>query len=362
MRLLKSAMCATVVVGLLPGCSGNMSSSPSSSVPSNAGSAAATHGGSYLDGSGRFVPVWSRLASAVPIKLMPKRPMRLNGRVAPDSEKTGIYVGAFFATDIYGYHAENEGNGPATCTESGASNVNDIAVDGVGDLIVPNGGTRQILVYKGKKMCGALKATISDPYGQPSDAAARHALTGRFAVANIFDTSGAGSISLCTISGCTANLTNSNMYEVAGVAMDKHGNCWADATNATGVATLTYFEHCSGGGVAATGFNNTYYGGLDIDKAGNLVAISSSTPSVTVYAGCKPACTLVGGPFSLHGESIYGHLNKKSNAFVAADYQNGEIDIYRYSPHHLIYKYSFNNGLAASLDVEGVAVNPRSKE
>lgn len=360
MRLLRSALYATVAVGLLAACSGNMSS-PTSSVPSNVGSAARAHDGSYLDGRGRFVPVWSRLASVVPTELLPKGPMPLNGRVAPDAKRKGIYVGEFFGTDVYGYPPHDSGNGPATCTESGVSSVNGLAVDGRGNLIVPNGGTRQIFVY-GRKMCGLLKATISDPYGQPADAAGPNALTKTFAVGNIFDTSGAGSISLCKVSGCTANLTNSNMYEIAGVAMDKHGNCWADATNPSGAATLTYFQGCSGGGVAATGFNNAYYGGLDIDKAGNLVAISFATPSVSVYSGCKPACTLVGGPFSLNGEAIYGHLNKKSTIFATGDYANGEIDVYSYRPTAITYQYSFNNGLSASLDVEGVAINPRSKE
>lgn len=361
MRFLKSALCATVVLGVLAGCSGNMSS-PSSSLPGNVSSPAGIHGGSYLDRTGRFVPVWSQFASLVPNGLVPKKPMLLNGRIAPDSEKAGSYVAEFSGADVYGYHAKNKSNGPATCTEDGVSSVNDIAVDGVGNLIVPNGGSRQIFVYKGKKMCGPLKATINDPYGQPSDAAARHALTGTFAVANIFGTSGPGSISRCKASGCTANLTNSNMDEVAGVAMDKHGNCWADATNTSGAATLTYFEGCSGGGVAATGFSNAYYGGLDIDKAGHLVAISAFTPSVTVYSGCKPACRLVGGPFALNGDAVFGHLNEKSNAFATANITTGEIDVYSYRPTAITYKYSFDNGLSASLTVEGVAFNPRSKE
>jgi hypothetical protein len=185
-------------------------------------------------------------------------------------------------------------------------------------------------------------------------------VTGTIAISNIFDTSGDGSISVCTISGCTSNLTNSNMYEVAGVAMAKNGDCWASATDSGGAATLTYFAGCAGAGVTATGFTNTYFGGLDIDKAGNLVSIDAFTPAVRVYKGCNPACTLVGGPFSLFGDAIFGHLNKKSTAFATGDFANGEIDVYNYSPTSVTYRYSFNNGLSGQ--VEGAAYNPRSKE
>ncbi len=63
---------------------------------------------------------------------------------------------------------------------------------------------------------------------------------------------------------------------------------------------------------------NTYYGGLDIDKNGNIVAISAFDSNVYVYSGCNPACTLVGGPFPMHGEAVFGHLNKQSMTFALA--------------------------------------------
>ncbi len=42
----------------------------------------------------------------------------------------------------------------------------------------------------------------------------------------------------------------------------------------------------------------------------------------------------------------------------AADFEFGQVDVYKYGPTSLTYEYSFNNGLSASDDVEGVAVNP----
>jgi hypothetical protein len=359
MRLFTTALCTTVAVALLAGCSGSMS--PGTSGPSAAGQTQ-----SQLDSHGKFHPHW-----AFPSSLIPKGQIGLRGDVlrdkpAPDRKKRsnsgGIYASQFYASIINGYPHKNTANGPPTCSLS-ASYPNGIAVDGKGNLIDPDGGTRSVIVYAGPGMCGSEIGSISDPYGQPADASSANAATGEIAVGNIFDTSGAGSISICSISaGCTANLTNSNMYEVAGVAMANNGDCWASATNSLGTATLTYFAGCTGSGEAATGWENTYYGGLDIDASGNLVAIDAFTPALRVYSGCNPACTVVGGPFPLENDSVFGHLNKQSMTFAAGDYANGQIDVYYYSPTSLTYWYSFNNGLDVSDDVEGAAYNPRSRQ
>jgi len=356
MRFISAALCATVAAALLAGCSGSGLGSSSPSAPSAGGTQ--TH-----FTNGHIIPQWSKFASLIPVELRPTGAMPLHGKMAPAASVKGIYASEFYGTSIYGYPGNNSGNNPPTCSVSGISYPNGIATDKVGNLIDPDGGSRTIMIFKGPKMCGNLLGTISDSYGQPADASSANASTGPIAVGNIFDNSGAGSISVCTLSGgCTANLTNANMYEVAGVAMDKHGNCWASAINSAGTATLTYFKGCSGSGQAATGFQNAYFGGLDIDKKGNLVSISAFDLNLYVYKGCNPSCTLVGGPFPMQGEAVFGHLNKKANAFATGDFQNGQIDIYKYSPSALTYQYSFNNGLSASLDVEGAAYNPRSRE
>lgn len=359
MRLFTSALCTTVAVALLAGCSSNMS--PGTSGPSAVGQTQ-----SQLDVHGKFIPHWSHLASLIPNGHIGLRGDVLKSRPSPDNKKRansgGIYGSQFYAGLIAGYQHKNTGNNPPVCTV-GADYPNGIAVDGKGNLIDPDGGTRTVIVYAGPGMCGSEVGSISDTYGQPADASSADAATGEIAVGNIFDTSGAGSISMCSISaGCTSNLTNSNMYEVAGVAMDNQGNCYASATNSLGTATLTYFAGCAGSGEAATGWQNTYYGGLDIDAAGNLVAIDAFTPAVRVYSGCNPACTLVGGPFPLENDTVFGHLNKQSMTFAAGDYANGNIDVYYYSPTSLTYWYSFDNGLGVSDDVEGAAYNPRSKQ
>jgi hypothetical protein len=358
MRLLTSALCTTVAVGLLAGCSGSNLGS-TSAVPGTGTGAAQSH-----FTNGHMVPQWSKYASVIPAEL---RPTGAHGvaKIMPDKKaKKGIYASEFYGSSIYGYKNPNSGNNPPICSESGISYPNGIAVDGKGNLIDPDGGSRTVIIFKGKAMCGPMLGSISDGYGQPSDASSANAATGKIAVGNIFDNSGAGSISVCTLSGgCTSNLTNANMYEVAGVAMAKNGDCWGDAINSAGTATLTYFKGCAGSGQAATGFSNAYYGGLDIDKAGNLVSISAFDQKVYVYKGCNPGCSLVGGPFSLSaGEAVFGHLDKKSKSLAVGDFQNGQIDVYKYSPSGITLNYSFNNGLSASLIVEGAAFNPRSKQ
>ncbi len=280
---------------------------------------------------------------------------------APDARKKhGIYVSTSSA--ILGYRFDNRGNGGRVCKVHGGV-PGGIAADSDGNLIDPDGADNAILIFKGPKMCGPKLGSIADPYGQPSDASSLHAATGTIAVANIFDTSGAGSVSVCTFSGgCTQNLTNANMYEVAGVALAVDGDCWASATNSSGVATLTYFKRCAGSGETATGYENAYYGGLDIDGNGHLLAISAFDSKLYVYKGCKPACTLFAGPYSLQGESVFGHLNRESSHFAAADFQSGSVDVYRYGSKSLAYEYSFNNGLGPSDGPDGVTYNRRAKQ
>lgn len=275
----------------------------------------------------------------------------------------GIYVSEFFGSAIFGYPYNNRSDNPPSCTEPGVSYVSTIAVDGKGNLIVPDGGSRTVTVFKGPKMCGRKLGSFSLPYGAPGDAASNDATSGPIAVTTT-NKSGAGSIAICTLSGgCTKYLTNPNMGAIAGVAMAPNGDCWASSTTSTGTAALTYFRRCAGAGRAATGIKNTYYGGLDIDIHGNLVSIDAFAPALWIYSGCKPSCAVVGGPFALRGLSVFGHLNEKSTEFAAADFACGCVDVYGGSiTKGLVYKYSFSNGLTASNDVQGIAYNPRSKE
>ncbi|HEY1429268.1 MAG TPA: hypothetical protein VGF18_06820 [Candidatus Tumulicola sp.] len=331
MRLLATSL-AAVTIGLLAGCAGNgvsPSAPPAAPQYSSAGIIAALE--------------------------------------APDASKGGLYVSQFNSPSILAYRGNNKKDGAPICTIPGVLYLNGVAVDGKGNVIDPDGGSRSIIIFKGPGMCGANAASTSDPYGQPIDAASNDALTGKIAVANMMDNgSKPGSVSVCTIKGgCTTNLTNSAIGEMVGVAMDTKGNCWASAYTQQFFPALVYFPKCKGAGVNTTGYKNTSPGGLDIDDAGNLVAIDNSANNVGalyVYSGCNPACKVVGGPFALHGDTFWGHLNQKSTQFATANYVAGEIDVYKYGTTSLTFLYSYNNGLTPSASVKGAAYNPRSKE
>jgi hypothetical protein len=284
----------------------------------------------------------------------------------PIVTQRGIYVDlqtGISSSEIVGYRSK-KGRPRPFCRVNGISYADRIAADPFGDLIVPDSFTSSVTVFHGPRMCGRRLGSFEDSYGQPLDAASDDAAKGNIAVANIFDNSGNGSISVCTVArGCTKNLTNSNMVEVAGVAMANNGDCWASAVNSMFVSTLTFFKHCTGTGQLSGGFRNKSYGGLDIDATGDIMSISWSgySSALYVYQGCNPHCRLIGGPFPLRHQTMTGHLNEDGTTFAAADYQRTRIDVYRYTPTSLSYQYSITDGLSGGTTA-GVAFAPRSKE
>lgn len=354
MRLFTSAVCSTIAIGLLAGCAGNMGSSNTS--PLGLGPQARTAPISVFDDA-------------------PPRPVSvLHSLVLPDKAKkhpkAGIYVSQFYGTSVLGYPADNMANEKPICQVKGIASVNGVGVDGEGNLMVPNPGTGSapaLDIYQGPKMCGKAVGSISDPYGQPSDASSPNALTGNIALGNLADApagSMPGSLSICTMKGgCTVNLTNSTIYHTGGVAMSNAGDCWVDAkTSVSGGAALIYFKGCAGGGAVASGFKPTYYGGIDIDNKGNLVIVDDMSEMVYIYSGCNPKCKAVGGPFPLKGETFYGRLNAANTQYIAVDRTDAIVDVYSYSTKKLKFLYSFDKGLTTSLLPDGVAVNPRSNQ
>jgi hypothetical protein len=370
MRLFSTGLCTTVAVALLAGCSGNMSQTPSTFGSGVSPQTMIKNGREH-----RQKPVWRSPANLVNNDAV--RPWfhttlaKLTAVRRPSgSLSKGIYVNQFYGNAVYAYQNKNTGNNPPACTvpTGSSSYVNGISVDQAGNLITPLGsnysGQHAVEVWQGPGMCGASVGSFLEPFGQPASAVAFDAIHSTIWIGNIFDNSGApGSISICSLSsgGCTTNLTNAAMYKVAGIAVDpSSGDCWASAEDYSGVASLTYFAGCTGGGVQATGFMNTDYGSLQFDKNGNLVSMDKTGLQLWVYHGCNPTCTLVGGPFPLTNECVWGNLNKQSMTLACGATLAGQVDIYYYSPTGLTYWYSFNNGLSVSGTVEGISYNPTS--
>ncbi len=95
--------------------------------------------------------------------------------------------------------------------------------------------------------CGKLIASLNDPYGNPSGAAVRG---GTFYVEDLD-----GSIPVCTLSGCTSELTNPSIRSGSGgsVAVDSFGNVWAAVYDQTFRIALVVWPHAKMPGRVVTG-------------------------------------------------------------------------------------------------------------
>lgn len=292
---------------------------------------------------------------------------------APAAVKSGIYVSSLSDTSIFGFTSRyKHGRGPLCTIYVGHARINGIATDPFGNLIVPEGLPYSVAVYAGPEMCGSELGEVADPYGQAASAASLDAATGTIIVGDLVTkTKAVGNIAICTLaSGCTSELTSSNITGPAyGVAVAKNGDCWLVSENpAYTIATMTYWSGCAGSGVAVTGFKNSYFGSLSIDKNGNILSMDygggpRSQGALWVYSGCNPACKVVGGPFALMHEPLSGALNSKGDTFGVAETAfpyGGVVDIYKYTPTKLTYEYSFDTGFA--FDTNGFAYSPALNE
>ena len=153
MRLFSAALCTTVAVSLLAGCSGN-TSSPGSSVPTVGANIRAHAAGLH-----------GFAVNAIPQRFLPTKFLPIRGRRATSGEMRGIYVSTFAGTDLYGFPKNNSGNGPPTCTVGTAGGVNNFGVDNLGNVMIPNGdevsGEHEIYVY-GPSVCGPFLGSIVD--------------------------------------------------------------------------------------------------------------------------------------------------------------------------------------------------------
>jgi hypothetical protein len=348
MRFLSAALCTTVAAALLASCSGS-GSSPSSALPSGVGNA------TKISQLGHH----AKPLMAVEAKYLVHK-FRGHVRLVPPNN--GLYAQQFLSTtaSVQGYAKNNSGNGPPICAVGSGTNVNGFGTDAAGNLIVP-AAFSGIQIYNGPGMCGSLNTTITDSYGQAADGAAQDAINGTIVVGHA-----SGIVTACSISsGCTALTLNDAGFSQ--VAMDKAGNCYANAFDSSSFASsLWYFAGCTGTGVEQTGFSSPTgsTGGIDIDNKGNVVSTSQGAPSqVEVWHCASGACTSVAGPTPLNGtgDSVYCHLGKQNERLACGNASTGTVDVYSYLPSRSpAYMYSFSNGLSVSNIVEAAAYNPRS--
>jgi hypothetical protein len=289
-------------------------------------------------------------------------------RPAPALVKKGVYVAEYYTNAILAYDWKTRENRPPICTLPAAFVV-DVATDRAGNLIDPDGGSRTVTVHRGPAMCGPVLGQFADTDGQPSDATTSNAASTTIYVANLQATNRAsGDVSACTlVAGCTRVLSNAAIGgELFAVAEDPSGNVYASgyATPSTGAA-LVYWKAGKGAGSLITAYRNGSPGGLDVDRQGNLLALDTfagGTGALWVYGGCPATCN-AHGPFPLRGESVFGKVDVRDRLFEAADFEYGQIDVYRYGGvKGVTYLYSFADGLDPSGDVEGIALDPAAED
>ncbi|HET6277121.1 MAG TPA: hypothetical protein VFE16_14425 [Candidatus Cybelea sp.] len=299
----------------------------------------------------------------------------------PQIQQRGGNYAEEFRSDVgvFGYSPKpNKTNNPPVCSPPGNRyNVNGIASDEKGNLIVPgsskpagkNTSGWNISVYFGSTqptICGALLGAIPDTTGQPVDAASFNAVLAPIAVSEINFTTKLGELVICTLSSlsCGAPVTSSAITGYsAGVAMDASGNCWLSTAKklTNGIPAgfrLVYFAGCAGNGVAADGTGGqSSYGGLFIDNAGNIGSLDAFNSKLHVYSGCNPHCTSL-YTFTLQGQSFYPGLNGSAAKLAVGDETNGSCDVYNYMPPTFTLRYSFNAGLKHSRLVESCIFAP----
>ncbi|MGB8909590.1 MAG: hypothetical protein WCC84_12675 [Candidatus Cybelea sp.] len=372
MRFTTSAMCTTFAAVLLASCSNSGAGSPSSSLP-NPGSG--DQGASRQ--SGQWVPFNSAgWKSESGVRGHEARP--------PQGLQRGGYYAAQFRSDVgvFGYSPKpnKDNNGPVCSPSGNRYNVNGIASDEKGNLLLPGssrpggGNTKfwNVSVYQGSTqplICGQLLGTIPTPNGQPVDAASFNAIFAPIAVSEINFTTKKGEVVVCTLASlsCGAPITSTAITAVgAGVAMDAAGDCWLSTAKRMSNDTpdgfrLIYWAGCTGNGVVATGTRKqSGYGGLFVDNDGNIGSFDAFDSKLHVYSGCNPACSEI-GEFPLRGQSFYGNLNGSGHKLAVGDTTYGSVDVYNYSLPTFDLRYSFNAGLKRSRLVEAGIFSPTNQ-
>lgn len=353
MRFFTSAPWAWSAVILLAACSSYNGAPPNSSIQD----ASISQGQVPSMRTSKLIPDWLHVAS----------PVGIHKTSAPAGAKRGIYVSSYDGTAVYGFPYNNKEGKPATCEiNTGTANINAIAVDRKGNLVLPFGSPNVIYIYSGPGMCGSEVGSIVDNYGEPSSASSADATTGVIAVGMLhLDSVEPGGVVLCTLSGgCGQPLSSSTIAGPGGgVLMSDKGDCWLTSMNPSFTsAELTYWKGCTGSGQVAKGFRNDYYGSITFDAEGNIDSLDfggSGSGKLWVYRGCNPKCKVVGGPYALESNAIFGSTNKRGDTYGATGISTGDVDIYHYSPTGgLKYEYSFSTGFSQSAGPEGFAYNP----
>jgi hypothetical protein len=273
-------------------------------------------------------------------------------REAPAAASVGVYVGqANGSSDgiIFGYPSTNKSNKAPICS-IGSQNFDQsqIAVDASGNVYSPDLETSTINIYAPD--CGSLVASVNDPYGSDVDVAVGSHGT--------FYGVGGTHVSVCTLSGCTSELTDSSIKQLETAVVDSGGNVWASYYNQSGVPSLIVWILKTKNSQIMNGYaNQNTPGDLMFDDRGELVSLQTRFTHVYVY-NCDVYEAICFKPktHTLQASSLFGSLNAANTDLQVTDYANDSVDVYSYPS--LKYKYSYSNGLMPTYSVQGIAQVP----
>jgi len=285
----------------------------------------------------------------------------------PDPDAASGYVsGSSFYGAVELWTLPDSKNNAPDCSIA-TEYVNDLAFDAKGTLWVPTpinptSGAGVVYTYP-KGSCTAAKFQLTAANGQPADIAfgTKDEYVSYILGLPNGSTYLNGSIDVFADkkTAPSANLTNPNIVESLGIAVDDKNDIFWSGLSAIGSGTSSVVEFAGGKGkgklLALTGFGEIV--GLDMDKDQDLVAADAENTTLDIwkppYKG-KPTSTI-----ALQGSPIDVKLDKANKNVYVSDVANSTIDVYTYPEGK--YEYSISNGFTATgsepIQVIGVAVS-----
>jgi len=257
------------------------------------------------------------------------------------------------------YAVPDKKNVAPTCTTTTYAGLNSLGVDSKHTVWLPDGATDTVVTLP-EGSCDAGTFTLNEPNGQPADVA-----FGKKDTVFISDIAGnnstAGSISVYPKgkTSPTSSLTNPNVFLSFGIAADKAGDVFQTYESSASAFGILEFAGGAGSGSAVTVKGISVPIGITFDKTQRLLVADAGLNDVLVYAppynGKSPAVTI-----ALKGSPVIAKLDAANKNLYVTDRTNGTVDVYSYPAGK--YEYSISNGLSASDDPTGVAVDPASTE